>query len=175
MDVRLDGYRFEQGKPTAFLVGNGFWICAASKPTLNWKTIMAKISEMLPSSYLKQTDFDESGLIVTVASITQKNVAREDEPPEMKWLVFFTEFEKAMVLNTTNINALAKACGSDDTDDWAGKEVIVYVDPTVGYGGKTTGGLRIRKYVVAAPPKQAAKVQPRQMAPVAADEESPPF
>ena len=125
---------------------------------------MAKISEMLPSSYLKQTDFDESGAIVTVASITEKNVARQDEPVEMKWLVHFAEFEKAMVLNTTNINALSKACGSDDTDDWTGKEVIVYVDPTIGYGGKTTGGLRIRKYVVAAPPKQAVKAAPRQPA-----------
>lgn len=123
---------------------------------------MAKVSEMLPSSYLKQTDFDEAGLIVTVSKVSHKNVAREDEPAEMKWLVTFAEFEKAMVLNTTNINALAKACGSDDTDDWGGKEVIVYVDPTIGFGGKITGGLRIRKYVVAAPPKQAA----RQSAPI---------
>lgn len=135
---------------------------------------MAKISEMLPSSYLKQTDFDESGAIVSVASVAQKNVAREDEPLEMKWLVHFNEFEKAMVLNTTNINALAKACGSDDTDDWAGKEVIVYVDPTIAYGGKIVGGLRIRKYVVAAPPKQAVKAAPRQPA-VQADDEDPRF
>ena len=123
---------------------------------------MPKINEMLPSSYLKQTDFDESGTIVTVQNILEKNVARQDEPVEMKWLVHFVEFEKAMVLNTTNINALSKACGSDDTDDWTGKEVIVYVDPTIGYGGKITGGLRIRKYVVAAPPKQAVKAAPRQ-------------
>ena len=120
---------------------------------------------MLPSSYLKQSDFDESGAIVTVSQIIEKNVARQDDPVEMKWLVHFSEFEKAMVLNTTNINALAKACGSDDTDDWTGKEVIVYVDPTIGYGGKTTGGLRIRKYTVAAPPKQAVKAAPRQPAP----------
>ena len=118
---------------------------------------MAKISEMLPSSYLKQTDFDENGYIVTVDRIEQKNVAREDEAPEQKWIVFFKEYEKAMVLNTTNINGLAKACGSDDTDEWGGKEVIVYVDPTVGYGGKITGGLRIRKHTVAAAPKQAVR------------------
>ena len=135
---------------------------------------MAKISEMLPSSYLKQSDFDESGAIVTVANVIEKNVARQDDPVEMKWLVHFEEFEKAMVLNTTNINALAKACGSDDTDDWAGKEVIVYVDPTIGYGGKTTGGLRIRKYVVAAPPKQAVKAAPRQAVVQADDEPGDP-
>lgn len=116
---------------------------------------MAKISEMLPSSYLKQTDFDEAGFIVTVATISQKNVARDDEAPEMKWIVYFQEFEKGMVLNSTNIQALAKACGSDDTDDWAGKQVVVYVDPNVGYGGKTTGGLRIKRYAQAQAPKSA--------------------
>lgn len=118
---------------------------------------MAKISEMLPSSYLKQSDFDEGGTICTVARIEQKNVARDDEAPENKWVVYFAEFDKAMVLNTTNINGLAKACNSDDTDDWPGKEVVVYVDPNVGYGGKTTGGLRIKKYNVPAAPKQAQR------------------
>lgn len=116
---------------------------------------MAKISEMLPSSYLKQSDFDEAGFIVTVATITHKNIARDDEAEELKWIVHFQEFEKGMVLNSTNINALAKACGSDDTDDWAGKQVVVYVDPNVSYGGKTIGGLRIKRHVRAQPPKAA--------------------
>lgn len=112
---------------------------------------------MLPSSYLKQSDFDENGVICTVARVEQKNVARDDETPENKWVVYFAEFEKAMVLNTTNINGLAKACNSDDTDDWPNKEVVVYVDPNVGYGGKTTGGLRIKKYNIPAAPKQAQR------------------
>lgn len=121
---------------------------------------MPKINEMLPSSFLKQSDFDEGGLIVTVSRVEHKNVARDDEPVEQKWIVYFSEYEKGMVLNTTNINGLAKACNSDDTDDWTGKEVVVYVDPSVGYGGKTTGGLRIKKYTVPAPPKQAQRQAP---------------
>ena len=127
---------------------------------------MAKISEMLPSSYLKQSDFDENGLIVTVARVDNKNVAKEDEPPEHKWIVYFNEYEKGMVLNSTNIQALAKACNSDDTDDWTGKEVVVYVDPPVGYVGKVTGGLRIKRY---AQPKAPARSHPK---PAHAD---PPF
>lgn len=117
-----------------------------------------KISEMIPSSYLKQSDFDENGIIVTVSHLEEKNVARPDEAPEHKWVVYFNEYaEKGMVLNSTNINLLAKACASDDTDDWPGKEVVVYVDPNVGFGGKTTGGLRIKKYNVPAAPKQAQR------------------
>jgi hypothetical protein len=107
---------------------------------------MAKVSDMLPSSYLKQSDFDENGLIVTISGIENKNIAKEDQEPEHKWIVYFKEFEKGMVLNSTNIQALARACDSEDTDDWAGHEVVVYVDPSVGYAGKVTGGLRIKKF-----------------------------
>jgi hypothetical protein len=120
---------------------------------------MAKISDMLPSSYLKQSDFDENGTIVTVSNIEQKNIARDDEPEEHKWIVTFREYEKGMVLNSTNIQALGNACGSDDTDDWLRKEVIVYVDPNVGYAGKITGGLRIKKHSSPQAPKQAPQRQ----------------
>lgn len=115
-----------------------------------------KISEMIPSAYLKQSDFDENGIIVTVSHLEEKNVARADDAPEHKWVVFFKEYpEKGMVMNSTNINLMAKACESEDTDDWTGKEVVVYVDPNVGFGGKTTGGLRIKKYTQPAPPRTA--------------------
>ena len=138
---------------------------------------MAKISEMLPSSYLKQSDTDENGVICTVSKVEQKNVARDDEAPEHKWIVYFAEIEKAMVLNSTNINALAKACNSDDTDDWVGKEVVLYVDPTIGYGGKVTGGLRIKKYAQPQAPKSVSRPAPSHDAAKARqlDEETPPF
>lgn len=118
---------------------------------------MAKISEMLPSSYLKQSDFNESGLIVTISHLEHKNVAPPESPEENKWVLHFTEFDKGMVLNPTNIQACAKACGSDDTDDWIGKEVIVYVDPNVSYAGKTTGGLRIKRFSAPAAPVAAKR------------------
>jgi hypothetical protein len=51
-----------------------------------------------------------------------------------------------MVLNSTNIKRLAKACNSDDTDDWVGKQVVLYVDPDVEYAGNVVGGLRIRAH-----------------------------
>lgn len=105
------------------------------------------IGKMLPSNYLKQADFDTSGLIVTVAHLKHENVAPGDGAPEHKWVLYFKEFEKGLVLNTININTLAMACGSDETDNWTGKEVIVYVDKTISFGGKVVGGLRIREHV----------------------------
>lgn len=119
---------------------------------------MANIKDMLPSNYLKQADFDQD-YIVTVRKIEQKNIAMDGKPAEIKWLAHFAEFDKPMVLNSTNIQLMAKACASDDTDDWIGKEIIVYTDPNVSFGGELVGGLRIKSARVAAPAKPRAAQQ----------------
>ena len=104
---------------------------------------MPQVSQMLPSTYLKKEDVTQP-VIVTVDHLEEKNVAPNGQPEEMKWTIFFREFEKGMVLNSTNINALAQACASTDSDDWTGREVVLFMDPSVSYAGKVTGGLRIR-------------------------------
>lgn len=105
---------------------------------------MARVNDMIESKYLKQSDVPED-VIVTVAKIGKVNIAKEGDPAEEKWACKFREFQKPMLLNSTNIKLLEKACGSDDTDDWIGKEVILYVDENVSFGGQVVGGLRIRK------------------------------
>jgi len=111
-----------------------------------------RASDMIESKYLKQSDID-GDTIVTVQKIGKGNVAPEDQPPENKWMVRFKELPKAMVLNSTNIQALEKALG-EETDDWIGQEVILYVDQNVSFQGKVTGGLRIKSAKAAAPPKR---------------------
>lgn len=103
---------------------------------------MAKVGEMIESKYLKQSDVHED-TTVTVEKVEKANVAKDGEEPEYKWLIRFKEFKKPMVLNSTNIKRLARFCG-DDTDDWVGKAVVLYVDPDVEFGGNVVGGLRIR-------------------------------
>ena len=137
---------------------------------------MPKISEMLPSNYLKQSDFPDD-YVVTVRSIEKKNIAMDGKPPDYKWLAFYAEFEKPMVLNSTNIQLMAKATGSEDTDDWIGKQIIVFVDENVSFGGELVGGLRIRKHKAAAPaaaPKRAPSVAAPAKA-VAGNDDEPPW
>ncbi len=114
---------------------------------------MAKIGEMIESKYLKQSDVD-ADMIVTVQKVGKANVAPKGEEPEFKWLIRFNEFEKPMVLNSTNIKRLAKACSSDDTDEWIGKQVVLYVDPDVEFAGNVVGGLRIRAHRPQQEPQQ---------------------
>lgn len=101
-----------------------------------------KITDMIESKYLKQSDVTEE-IAVTVHSIKKVNVARDDEDPEYRWTVKFHEFAKPMVLNVTNLKRLAKALG-DDTDGWIGNQVVLYVDPDIEFGGNVVGGLRLK-------------------------------
>lgn len=112
-----------------------------------------KASQMIESKYLKKEDLDGE-VIVTISKIGQGNVAMEDQPQDLKWMIRFNEFTKPMVLNSTNIQLLVKACESDDTDDWLGKEIILYVDDNVSFGGKLVGGIRIKSAKPASAPKR---------------------
>jgi hypothetical protein len=102
-----------------------------------------KVSQMLPSTYLKKEDV-ESPLIVTIQRLEEVNVAPQGQPEERKWVIFFNEFDKGMVLNSTNIHLIVQATNCGDTDDWIGKEIVLYVDHSVQYAGKVIGGLRVR-------------------------------
>lgn len=117
-------------------------------------TNMPKLSEMMPSKYLKKEDLDEHDgeLLVTVKKIAHRNVAKDGDPEEMKWLCKFAELDKPMIMNSTNLQLMAKALASEDSDDWIGGKVMLYNDPGIQFQGRVVGGLRIK----AAPKKKAA-------------------
>ena len=112
---------------------------------------MPRTSEMRESKFLKQSDV-EKPVMWTIESVEKVNVAKEGADPEYKWAMNFVESEKPLVLNATNIKLCERVCGSDNTDDWENKKIVLYVDPNVSYGGELVGGIRVRA------PKQAVIV-----------------
>lgn len=128
---------------------------------------MPKISEMRESKFLKQSDVG-AGVLMTVTGCQQHNVAASGADPELKWCLTFHEHDKPLVLNSVNAQLCAQVFGSDDTDDWMGKKIVLFTDPSVTYGGKLVGGIRVRapKMTVAKP--KAAPVE-------VADEDNIPF
>jgi hypothetical protein len=121
-----------------------------------------KISQMMDSKYLKKEDVDPPKL-VTIRALAKGNVGKDDAP-DMKWCMSFIELDKPMVMNSTNLQLAAQALGSDDTDHWIGKQVVLFNDPNVQYQGKLTGGVRIRA------PRKKAGAAPVQAAPVTTGE-----
>lgn len=75
----------------------------------------------------------------------------EGEPPEMKYVLQFAEPIKPMVLNSTNAQLIALALKSEETDEWIGRKICLYDDPTVSFGGKLVGGVRCRPCAQPAP------------------------
>ena len=124
---------------------------------------MPHINEMKESKYLKQSDIGR-GVLVTVKGLMKKNIAKPGDEQEFRWLVFFNELEKPLVLNSTNAQLAARVCGSENTDDWTGKQIVLYTDPNVSYAGKLVGGIRIR----APKPQAMAPVQAQKQAIAAA-------
>lgn len=101
---------------------------------------MPRIHEMIESKFMKKEDAG-AGILVTIAGVEKRDVGTESEP-EQKW-VLLVQDHRPLVLNSTNLALLEKSFGSDNSDDWIGKAVVLYNDENVSFGGKLTGGIRV--------------------------------
>ena len=99
------------------------------------------ISKMKQSRFLKTADVDDD-VLVTIDRVELEKIDHDSD--EEKYVLYMQEFDKGLVLNWTNIQLLAKATGSEDTDAWAGNQVILFHDETVMFRGNVVGGIRVR-------------------------------
>jgi len=102
-----------------------------------------KVSHLTQSKYLKHQDLDGPKLL-TVRGIKLENVAFKGEPEEKKGVMYFEELDKGLVLNKTNLKLAEKVFDSDDTDDWIGRQIVLYVRDDIEYAGEIVSGLRLR-------------------------------
>jgi len=115
---------------------------------------MPTVNDLKDSRFLAKTDV-EPDVLATIESYEKMNVALESQAPEMKWTLRFTKLPKPLVLNSTNGQLIAAITGSEDFDNWIGKQVVLYNDKTVSFAGKLTGGIRVK-----APRNQAPQGTP---------------
>jgi hypothetical protein len=110
--------------------------------------------QLVPSNskYLSKDDVGEDGVILTIKGF-KVEVLKNDDGEEEKTVMYFEEDYKPMVLNRTNSQLVGVATNAKTAGEARGKQIVVYNDPTVSFGGKITGGLRVKKLVGA--PKQA--------------------
>lgn len=134
---------------------------------------MPRIHDMKVSRFLKQAECTPP-IMLTIKSCQQVNVAREDAKPEMHWTLSFVETEKDLVLKPINMDLISTALGSDNTDHWMGKKIVLFTDPTISMGGKIVGGIRCRGVRVTG--GQSARAQaPRGMAAAAPPVDNTPL
>jgi hypothetical protein len=98
-----------------------------------------KISACYPSKYLKAADLGDANVRLVIDRVTMEDVAQGEE---QKPVLYFQNHEKGTVLNKTNSKVIAAAYG-DDTDDWAGRPLILF-SATVDFRGDMVEAIRVR-------------------------------
>lgn len=109
---------------------------------------MPNVNDLKDSKFLTKEDVG-SGTLVTIAGYKEQDVSMEDQPQRIKWTLSFDEFDKDLVLNVTNGNMIQAITKSGEFKDWIGKQIVLWNDPTVGFAGKITGGIRVRPVDIA--------------------------
>jgi hypothetical protein len=125
---------------------------------LNMNDINAlSFDQLVPSNskYLSKADVGEDGIVLTIKGFRMETL-ESDDGNEEKTVMHFLEDFKPMVLNRTNAQLVGVCTGAKTAGDAKGKQIVVFNDPTIAFGGKITGGLRIKK-VTGAPKAAQAK------------------
>jgi len=108
--------------------------------------------QAFPTKYLSTKDITKP-VIVTIDDVRPETIVG-DRADEEKPVMTFREDMKPLVLNSTNWTTVETAYG-EESDDWRGHQVELYIDPGIMYAGKRVGGIRIR----VAPTANGSKTQ----------------
>ena len=96
------------------------------------------------ATYLKKEDLPEP-VDTTLLWVKEEKVTAPGKGTKTRLVAYFDGLSKGLVINMANAETLAELTGTDDYEKWADTTVQLYVDPDVKYGGKKTGGIRIRR------------------------------
>lgn len=109
----------------------------------HWRTL-------IPGKYLtkrhKVFGDGEKDCAVTIKDISQAAFDRRGEADYKALLSFTDQTIPPFGANVTCCNQIEKMYGGN-FQDWIGKQITLYVNPDVEYGGETVGGIRVRVIV----------------------------
>ena len=101
------------------------------------------------SKYLTKEDVGQ-GMLVTISHLTMDDVEADDKTERCTILNFHGDL-KPLILNQTNKELLKVATGEVTAGGIKEKQVVLFTDATIMFGGKMVGGIRIRKAKEQAP------------------------
>lgn len=100
-----------------------------------------KLHQAFPSNFLKSEDIGDTEMVLTITGVENEELGQGQEK-ETKPVISFKETDKKLVVNKTNFIAIAGVLGSDESDDWSGKQIGL-ITMQVQFGGKMTMGIRV--------------------------------
>lgn len=116
-----------------------------------------KISEMYPSKYAKGEDLKGREVTLTISRVsTERMRPSPNKPEEDKFVIYFQETQKGVILSMTLAKQIAQAIGSEETNQWPGRRVTIYPENI-----NVAGVQRIAIRAKAAPKTAPADTMPR--------------
>jgi hypothetical protein len=97
-----------------------------------------KVSEYYPSTYLKGSHLEEPSYTRTIVHIDLEEVTNPEGKVETKPVITFNEpvgsgHARKLIVNKTNMMAIAEALDSDETDVWLDQKITLVRET---WGGK---------------------------------------
>jgi hypothetical protein len=109
-----------------------------------------KVNEMFPNRYVTGADLQGRAVTVTIKSIEAQKMRPNQASPEVERYVLYTvEGKKGVILSKVLATQIAKAVGSDDTKDWAGKRITFFPE-AMTVAGQPRTAIRARAAVLEA-------------------------
>lgn len=89
---------------------------------------------------------DGSDLICVIDYVAQEKVTGVGGKSEVE-VVAHLKNQKPLILNKTNMKTIQSIYKTPYIEEWSGRAIQIYFDPTIKFGRDTVGGLRIRPFV----------------------------
>lgn len=83
-----------------------------------------KLNEAYPSKYLTAEDLMDRDHTLTIADVSCEDIGQGAQKSR-KLVITFAGKKKQFVVNKTNAKTIEKVLGSDETDDWIGKQITI--------------------------------------------------
>lgn len=104
------------------------------------------IGDLVPnkSEYLGKGELPPNGLNLTIRGF-KRELVKGDDVEEVKTVIYWVEPDvKKFILNKVNAELLALYTGAQNAGQARGKQINVFFDPSIMFGNKRTGGIRLR-------------------------------
>jgi len=103
-----------------------------------------KLDQMYPRKYATGADL-KAPVTVTIKIVQSEQMRPNPKAPEeTKYVLYTHESPRGVILSRTLAEQIAAAIGSDDTDQWPGKQIVLFPVP-MQVAGRSVVAIRARK------------------------------
>lgn len=104
-----------------------------------------KLNDMFPRRYATGNDLNGKAVTLTISQTQAERMRPNPHAPEqIKYVVYFSEATKGVILCRTLARQISDIVGSEETDDWVGKQITLCPQPMT-VAGQARVAIRARK------------------------------